>query len=168
MDQRFLVDAIRRNEACVAKFLRTDLTQAMAVEFAFQRLQAARGFFGKTEQRQISKPHVERPQKKSAKRPMKNQAVTSSTTAEISDVPSQSPMLARALASRPPNDAKSNRSRSANCDGAIDVNARNTFSVRPGCMRSQSISIRFTASRCNDSCEPHRLHGMIGNACCAA
>ena len=35
-------------------------------------------------------------------------------------------------------------------------------SMRPGCFFSHSRSIAVTCRRCRCSCEPHRLHGMIG------
>ena len=38
----------------------------------------------------------------------------------------------------------------------------------PGCLRSHSRSIALTCLRCRFSCEPHRLHGMIGNCIASA
>src|SRR5690606_8123450 len=59
---------------------------------------------------------------------------------------------------------KSNSLRSASCEGTTFCNARNMISVRPGDLRSHSCSISLTTWRCRFSCEPQRLHGMMGNS----
>src|SRR5450432_1891006 len=97
-----------------------------------------------------------------------DQATTFSATASTPSSPiSQSVWLMR-RDERLRSAAKSNRVRSASCDGATAVMARNTFSTRPGVLRSQSPSICLIALRCRVSCEPQRLHGMTGKPCCRA
>ena len=62
-----------------------------------------------------------------------------------------------------PGARKSNSFGSLSCDGRMSPSARAMISSRPGVSRSHASIIRWTCLRCRFSCEPHRLHGMIGN-----
>ena len=63
----------------------------------------------------------------------------------------------------PSNASKSNSSRSANCDGETFCNAPKMLCRRFGYYLSHSRSMSLMMARCKFSCEPHRLHGMMGN-----
>ncbi|MNC73570.1 hypothetical protein D3C75_1247910 [compost metagenome] len=63
---------------------------------------------------------------------------------------------------------KSNRSRSIRCEGTTRDSALNTFQERPGCCLSHSLIMRPTSLRFRFSCEPQRLHGMMGNCLSSA
>ena len=66
------------------------------------------------------------------------------------------------------NAAKSNSLASIRCDGTTLANALNVFSTLPGKRFCHSSSMRLISWRLRLTCEPHKLHGMIGNCLTSA